>query len=143
MLRSTLFGGALLLFSPLTDTRIRFYHNESSELAHSLRQNCPTLSKERFFPTWWLAHGWAQAAFGGTYGRVKGDSPYGVAVKYTHEEIPLPDGATMSIEWQENDLPKDTPILIILHGLTGSSGSQYIRNAVEAAGKRGYRVGVL
>ena len=49
----------------------------------------------------------------------------------------------MSVAWQVSDLPKDAPLLLILHGLTGSGNSQYIRNAVEHAGKQGYRVGVV
>ena len=33
--------------------------------------------------------------------------------------------------------------MIVLHGMTGGSSSQYIRNIVDALGKAGYRTGVL
>jgi predicted alpha/beta-fold hydrolase len=49
----------------------------------------------------------------------------------------------MSIDWMEGDMPEDTPIVIILHGITGGSKQLYVRHCVERLGLKGYRVGVL
>jgi predicted alpha/beta-fold hydrolase len=143
MFHATVVGSALLFFSPLLDTKIRYYHHPESWVARELIANCPILTAGRFIPTPYLAHGALQAGFGATKGCIKGDSPYGKAIDYERELITLPDGGTLSIDWQAGPHRPDANVVIVLHGLTGGSRSQYVCNAVYKLGNAGYRVGVL
>jgi predicted alpha/beta-fold hydrolase len=143
MLKATAVGSAILFFSPLMDTKIKYYYHPQSWVARELIANCPILAAGRFIPTPYLAHGALQAGFGATRGTIKGNSPYGKAIDYDREYIVLPDGGTLSIDWQSGPVSDDANVIIILHGLTGGSHSQYVRNAVHKLGNAGYRVGVL
>lgn len=59
------------------------------------------------------------------------------------ELLELPDGDITAIDWLASDAPMDSPILIILHGLEGSSDSTYARMLLAEAASRGWRAGVL
>ena len=37
-----------------------------------------------------------------------------------HERLTMPDGGTVSIQWLGLDAPQDTPVLVMLHTITGS-----------------------
>ena len=62
------------------------------------------------------------------------------SVPLTRERIELPDGDFVDIDWRTADAQTaDAPIVIILHGLTGSIESNYARaqlNALHAIGCR-------
>jgi predicted alpha/beta-fold hydrolase len=60
-------------------------------------------------------------------------------------ELELPDGDSTAVDWvvTADELPADTPLLIILHGLESSSQSAYARMLLQAATDRGWRCCVL
>ena len=52
--------------------------------------------------------------------------------------IRLPDGGTLGIDMAPNskeavDLPADTPIVVVQHGLTGGSYEPYVRSILAGA----------
>jgi len=56
---------------------------------------------------------------------------------YTRERIELRDGDFLDIDWcGKKDF--DTPLVILLHGLEGSSDSQYVRGMVKSLVKQGW-----
>jgi predicted alpha/beta-fold hydrolase len=144
MWRLGLVGTGTFFTLPLLDTKIQFYHGETDQTDKWIGA-CPSLAAGKFIPTPWLANGLLQGYFASTKGCLAGDSPYGKHVDYKRELIVLPDGGTMSIDWATTDqvLPLTNKIALIAHGVTGSSESQYVRNGVQAAIERGYRVGVI
>ena len=71
------------------------------------------------------------------------------AIPYTRQLLRVPDGGTISLDVYPPFESKedDTPILFILHGLTGSTQESYIRDTVKEVtrskvfgGEKGFRV---
>ena len=63
---------------------------------------------------------------------------------YVRQELTLPDGDFVDLDW--TSIPEDgctQPILIIFHGLEGSSRSHYCRTLMQAAKKNGWHAVVM
>ena len=69
--------------------------------------------------------------------------PHGI--KLHRRELELPDGDATAVDWvaESAEMPKSTPLLVILHGLESSSESSYARMLMHAATQRGWRCCVL
>jgi hypothetical protein len=77
---------------------------------------------------WWLPGGHAQTIF-----------PY-LALKrpplaYRRERVETPDGDFVDFDW----LPGDGPVVVLFHGLEGSSRSHYATEILGAAAAQGWR----
>ncbi|KAI8998729.1 AB-hydrolase YheT [Trametes punicea] len=124
--------------------------NESSSktikresLRDFIRLRCPSLFKE-FRPAWWLHNGHLQTAY-----CVIGDFSRIDKVEYDRKLLRTLDGGTIGIDLtppaQERTLRDDTPIVVVLHGLTGGSHESYVRSILAPActpveqGGLGYR----
>lgn len=60
-----------------------------------------------------------------------------------HERLDLPDGDFLDLAWlPDAGQPADTPLVVVLHGLTGSIESKYARGLLRQIAARGWR-GVL
>jgi len=55
------------------------------------------------------------------------------------ERIELPDGDFLDLDWVDGDTQPGAPIVILLHGLTGSIKSKYARGLMRAFDARGWR----
>ena len=60
--------------------------------------------------------------------------------KVRRERLELPDGDFVDLNWTLND---SGPIVIIFHGLEGSSHSHYARGLLDRLPRKGYRVVVM
>jgi len=82
-----------------------------------------------FRPAWWLRNAHLQTLF-----------PYLLRrrprVDLRRERIELPDGDFIDLDWTTGT---DGPIVLILHGLEGSSRSKYARGLLNAIHQRGWR----
>ena len=60
------------------------------------------------------------------------------------QRLELPDGDFLDLDWLR-DAPADpaAPVLLILHGLQGSSRSHYARRLLALAARRGWRAAVM
>lgn len=57
-----------------------------------------------------------------------------------HEIWNLPDGDFIDLAWlPDRGQPPDTPLVVVLHGLTGSIGSSYARGLLRQVRARGWR----
>jgi hypothetical protein len=65
--------------------------------------------------------------------------------KLRRQSLELPDGDITAVDWMvsASDLPRSAPLLVILHGLEGSSKSSYARTLMQAAFRRGWQSCVL
>ncbi|KZT68995.1 AB-hydrolase YheT [Daedalea quercina L-15889] len=117
---------------------------ESNEaLDEFIAARCPTLCRE-FSPPWWLFNGHLQTAYA-----VMGDFSKIDRVEYDRTLLRTLDGGTIGLDAtppiNECELPEDTPIVIVLHGLTGGSHESYVRAILAPActpveqGGLGYR----
>ncbi|MCC7068300.1 MAG: alpha/beta fold hydrolase [Burkholderiales bacterium] len=59
------------------------------------------------------------------------------AVAYRRERMELADGDFLDLDWAEGSSPSN-PLLVMFHGLEGSSDSQYCRNTMASAQRRGW-----
>lgn len=64
-------------------------------------------------------------------------------VTYHRELIYFPDGGNVALDWHPAIVHQDpndtTPILVILHGLTGGSHETYVQDIVKEAATKGYK----
>lgn len=92
-----------------------------------------------FKPAWWLKNRHAQTIYSSL--------PLSRAPKpmLKSENLELPDGDVTVVDWMADrpDSASSAPILIILHGLEGSSESTYARMLLESAANHGWRAAVL
>ena len=64
--------------------------------------------------------------------------------RWTRERWDTPDGDFVDIDWHQAGLalPADTPLLVLFHGLEGSSSSHYAEAFAQEAQSRGWRMAV-
>lgn len=86
-----------------------------------------------FRPAWWLPGPHLQTVWP-TLCRCR------PRLSLRRERLELPDGDFLDLDWTPGD---DGPIVIILHGLEGSSDSGYARGLLAAITARGWQGGVL
>jgi predicted alpha/beta-fold hydrolase len=63
-------------------------------------------------------------------------------VRLRRERLELPDGDFLDLDWLKGGDPHG-PLVVVLHGLEGSSGSQYARGLLAAIAQRGWRAVVM
>jgi hypothetical protein len=89
-----------------------------------------TLNLKPFTPAWWCRGPHAQTLW-----------PYLVRrrprVALKRERLELPDGDFLDLDWTGDG--DDRPIVVVLHGLEGSSQSKYARGLLHALQRRGWR----
>ncbi|CEK09756.1 hydrolase [Legionella hackeliae] len=85
-----------------------------------------------FKPAWWLANSHAQTLFPTLIRRIQ-------APVDKNERLELPDGDFIDLAWAVNGLSKDTPIVVLLHGLGGSVESGYVAGLMYALNNYGFR----
>lgn len=97
-----------------------------------------------FRPTWWLPGGNIQTVW-----CVLAELIHRDAIPYARQLLRTADGGTLSLDVYPPFESKedDTPILFVLHGLTGSTQESYIRETVKEVtrskvhgGEKGFRV---
>jgi predicted alpha/beta-fold hydrolase len=97
------------------------------------------ITTSQFKPAWWLRNRHAQTIYPSFSwsGAPK--------VNLRRENLELPDGDMTVVDWMEGGPAPDSgaPVLIILHGLEGSSNSPYARMCLDAAAKQDWRAAVL
>ena len=85
--------------------------------------------KSKFKPAWWLQGPHTQTLWPNKLRRKP-------RVKLHHERFELPDGDFIDTEWTSR---KEGPIVLVLHGLEGSTKSAYAAGILSAVHKRGWR----
>jgi len=89
---------------------------------------------------WWLPGGNAQTIYAAKVARsYKGARPC-----WTRQRWDTPDGDFVDVDWQTDDttLPQDAPLLVLFHGLEGSSNSHYARAFAAETQQRGWHMAV-
>ena len=94
------------------------------------------ITASRFKPAWWLTNAHAQTLFS----PFRSQEP---AVIDKTEQIELPDGDFIELAWSTKDLSPETPIIVILHGLTGGLSSCYVPRFMKAFNQQGWRAVLL
>ena len=89
---------------------------------------------------WWLPGGNAQTIYAAKVAR----RYTGAAPSWTRERWDTPDGDFVDVDWRADaiPLPKQAPLLVLFHGLEGSSSSHYAQAFAAETQKRGWRMAV-
>jgi predicted alpha/beta-fold hydrolase len=88
---------------------------------------------ERYLAPRWLVGGNAQTIWPALFSRrFEGPVP-----RFTRERWPAPDGDFIDVDWQGDDA--DAPLLVLFHGLEGSSASHYAQAFAHWARAHGWR----
>ena len=92
-----------------------------------------------FRPPWWLRNRHAQTIFPAL------PWAYRIRPRLRRETLELPDGDATAVDWLdvEQRPPPEAPVLVILHGLEGSSSSPYARMLAQAAAEAGWHCCIL
>lgn len=88
-----------------------------------------------FKPAWWLSNPHAQTVYPTFAQRLP-------APVNRVERFELPDGDFLDLAWATGDLPANSPLVILLHGLGGGIQSAYVSRLLTAFNQCGWR-GVL
>jgi len=86
-----------------------------------------------FRPAWWLRGSHAQTVWGPV--------ARGRGVFLAREVLATPDGDELVVDWLEG--PAASPVLLVLHGLEGSSRSAYVQGLARLARWRGWRAAAM
>jgi predicted alpha/beta-fold hydrolase len=78
---------------------------------------------------WWLPGGNLQTIWPALYGRrTRGPVP-----EYRRERLPTPDGDFVDLDYLANDVSRRRPLIVLFHGLEGSSRSHYSEAFADVA----------
>jgi predicted alpha/beta-fold hydrolase len=94
----------------------------------------PTAAATDYAAPWWLPGGNLQTIWPALFGRrAAGDAP-----RYRRERWDTPDGDFIDLDWLEDTHPAaDAPLVVLFHGLEGSSRSHYAEAFADAARAHG------
>lgn len=67
----------------------------------------------------------------------------GVVPPYRRQRIDTPDGDFIDLDWLDADAPGDAPLVVLFHGLEGSSRSHYARSLMRALRTQRWRAVVV
>ena len=112
------------------DVRARAALHEVEHVA--VRAGHGTVAPADFTPAWWLPGPHLQTVWPALIPRTR-------PVPLTRERLELPDGDFIDIDWAGDS----GPIVVILHGLQGSSRSPHVQGLLGALGRRGWRGAVM
>lgn len=84
-------------------------------------------------PPWWCRNRHVQTVWGPLFRRSR--------IAFRRERLATSDGDFVDLDWLDG--PADAPVLLLLHGLEGSSTSHYASGMAALAGRRGWRAVVL
>ncbi|MBI3597029.1 MAG: alpha/beta fold hydrolase [Nitrospirae bacterium] len=97
-----------------------------------MSQTVHTEVAAEFRPAWWLRGLHRQTVWRSLFGR-------GPAPPYRRERFETSDGDFVDLDWFESESRTgDRPLVIVLHGLEGSSRSNYVVGLLREAARRGW-----
>jgi predicted alpha/beta-fold hydrolase len=85
-----------------------------------------------FKPAWWLTNPHAQTIYSSMRHSVR-------APVDKIELLELPDGDCLDLVWSTANLPDDSPLVVILHGLGGGVNSSYVGRFMNTFNQKGWR----
>jgi uncharacterized protein len=85
-----------------------------------------------FRPAWWLPGAHLQTIWPAL-------APRRLGLSISRRRVELPDGDFIDVDW----VGERGPIVVVLHGLGGSSASHYVRGMLRAIALRGWRAALM
>ncbi len=88
-----------------------------------------------FVPPWWLKNPHLQPLWASIY-------RWRPTPEFHRQHLELADGDFLELDWSQNPGP-GSPLILILHGLEGSSRSTYVGRLVQQLSRQGYQCLVM
>jgi predicted alpha/beta-fold hydrolase len=88
------------------------------------------VTNSSFTPAWWLPGGHAQTLWGALLRPAPRPT-------LRRQQLELPDGDFLELDWSPLAADPDRPLVVLLHGLEGSSRSGYARGLLACLQRRG------
>ncbi|CAK5269360.1 unnamed protein product [Mycena citricolor] len=113
---------------------------QAVSLEELVGSRCPSLFS-KYRPMRMLFNGHLQTVYS-----VLGDFRKVDELQYDRQLLRLLDGGTLGLDFtpsEASELPKDAPIIIVQHGLTGGSHEPYVRAVLAPALRLGFRAVVV
>jgi hypothetical protein len=85
---------------------------------------------QEFRPAWWCRNRHAQTIWGPLFRKIR--------LGLRRERIETADGDFVDLDWADG-VPAEAPLVLVLHGLEGSSQSHYVLGLLAGARARGWR----
>ena len=114
----------------MSDLRAPAARHERAPVAVQAKHG--TIAPAGFTPAWWLPGPHPQTIWPALVRRTR-------PVPLVRERLELPDGDFVDIDWTDGS----GPIVVILHGLQGSSRSPHVQGLLRAFARRGWRGAVM
>jgi uncharacterized protein len=100
-------------------------------MEHGMLEEGKKNDRIHFKPAWWLKNKHLQTLFPVLF-------PHKTNLLLIREDFHLPDGDILQLDWTTNK-QENKPLIVLLHGLEGSSSSPYIQRMMKSALKYGLR----
>ena len=113
---------------------IQFLYRVASRPLTTIFKSMKKFQPSPFKPAGWLPNGHFQSVFASLLMSVK-------LPNYRREILNLPDGDIIAADWV--DAEPEAPLVVLVHGMEGSSHSRYARLFMNECSKRGWRGVVL
>ncbi|KAK9832174.1 hypothetical protein WJX74_001666 [Apatococcus lobatus] len=111
----------------------------SGALSHIVRENCSSLIRA-YYPPLWAFNTHLQTALGVLRGAA-------INAGWVRQLVPTSDGGQFALDWWQGEtssnVPPETPIVLVLHGVTGGSFEGTCKAMCKEAASRGYRPAVM
>uniref|UniRef100_A0A1B6KVN5 AB hydrolase-1 domain-containing protein n=1 Tax=Graphocephala atropunctata TaxID=36148 RepID=A0A1B6KVN5_9HEMI len=122
----SLFGAAFFITYYIRNVVQRPLLLNSSGKFRKFLENNVSLTKRKFWPTVWCFESRAQTVISSLVrGQVLPD------IQYTREILQLKDGGEVALDWRfPLTATEETPVVVILPGLTGGSQTDYVKGLV-------------
>ena len=88
-----------------------------------------------FRPAWWCRNRHLQTMWAPLFRKIR--------LGLRRERVETPDGDFVDLDWLDHPYERAAPVVLVLHGLEGSSRSHYALGLLEGARDRGWRGVVL
>ncbi|KAK9843809.1 hypothetical protein WJX81_007172 [Elliptochloris bilobata] len=115
------------------------YFKDGSEMMVRVLRACPLL-QEPYRPTFWATNPHVQTMMSVL-------RKLSIRANFRRHLLPAPDGGTVGLDFfdgcDEYDWPADTPVLLLIHGLAGSSEDGYAKWMAATATSKGWRAAIL
>lgn len=96
------------------------------------------VSFEQFRAPWWQLGGHMQTIWAALFARRRSDAE--LPLRWRRERWDTPDGDFVDVDFSSHSLNAKAPVLVLFHGLEGSSASHYAQALAQVCKQRGWHL---
>ncbi|CAD8115992.1 unnamed protein product [Paramecium sonneborni] len=125
----TMAASAYYCYECFWNTSLEFIHHPEAIEKHLLS----IFGDIKYRPTFYIPHRLLQLAYATRWEQK-------IETEFERQLFKLSDGGQLALDWKNKHVVTKKPLILITHGLTGGSETNYIKHAAETLAKAGYQV---